>query len=243
MVKKAPITPADTTVMLLAAGRGKRMRDLTENCPKPLLKVGQDSLIEHHLSRLAVMGFRHVVINIAYLGEQIRDALGNGEQFGLDIRYSDESQRGALETAGGILYALDKIESDPFITINADIWTDFEFDQLPYSESEACLVVVENPSHNPTGDFFLSDDGTLHRFHKAQTTSLTFSGIAIYHKAFFNGLKPGKTPLAPVFFQKIKEAQLCAMKHTGEWTDVGTPERLIELNSQQALKQGGDLPQ
>ena len=225
------INPTDTTVMLLAAGHGKRMRELTESVPKPLLKVGQYSLIEHHLIRLAAMGFKQIVINLAYLGNQIRDTLGNGEHFSLAIKYSDESQSGALETAGGILYALEKIHSDPFITINADIWTDFEFDQLPYPKQEACLVMVDNPSHNIAGDYSLLDNGSLSVTKESNKPSLTFSGIAIYRKAFFAGLEQGKHPLAPIFNKKIKKGQLQAIRHAGKWTDVGTPERLAELNN------------
>ena len=232
---KRHIKPGETTVLLLAAGRGKRMRALTESVPKPLLKVGQHSLIEHHLNRLAAMEFKQIVINLAYWGNQIRDTLGNGERFGLEIKYSDESQSGALETAGGILYALEKIDSDPFIVINADIWTDFEFDQLPYPEKEACLVMVDNPSHNIAGDYSLLENGTLSVTRETNRPSLTFSGIAVYRKAFFAGLEQGKHPLAPIFSQKIKKGQLQAIRHAGKWTDVGTPERLAELNSYLAI--------
>ncbi|NND82735.1 MAG: nucleotidyltransferase family protein [Gammaproteobacteria bacterium] len=226
------------TVMILAAGRGKRMGELTENTAKPLLMVAGRSLIAHHLARLADAGFKNVVINIAYLAEQIIDALGDGSAYGLNIVYSDESSSGALETAGGIVHALELLESDPFIVINADIWTDYDFTALfrqPLS-GLGHLVMVPNPAHNPDGDFTIGEGGSLflHADEHQQSNRLrtaTFSGIAIYRKAFFNTLQQGKAALAPLLAQAIQADQLSAELYEGQWSDIGTPERLIELSS------------
>jgi len=150
------IRAENTTAVLLAAGHGKRMLPLTEQTPKPLLKIGEHALIEHHLFRLADLGFKNIVINIAYLADQISLALGDGSRYGLHIHYSDESASGALETAGGLKNALPLIKSDPFITVNADIWTDFDFTQLLLKSPESArLVMTENPPQHPDGDFVL----------------------------------------------------------------------------------------
>ena len=224
-----------TSVLLLAAGRGQRMLELTDNTPKPLLKVGQKSLIEHHVLSLAALGFSNIVINLAYLGEQIQQALGDGSAYNVCIKYSHEND-GALETAGGIRYALPLIESDPFLVINADIYTDFLS-----SEHLACLmrplvkaariVMVDNPKHHPDGDFTINKHGLAQ--HNASDThkNATFSGIALYRKSLFLNLKPGKKALAPVFHSLIDEKQLEADYYPGKWTDVGTPERLAQLNA------------
>lgn len=235
------IEPNNTTVVLLAAGHGKRMMPLTENTPKPLLKVAGLSLIEHHIIKLARLGFINIVINVAYLADQIMSALGDGSAYGVNIRYSDESSSGALETAGGLKKALPIIQSDPFITVNADIWTDYDFTHLLDSPPAlAKLVMVNNPEHNPDGDFSLGPTGTLlepnQLANNAQNISLnntsdanktlTFSGIAIYRKAVIENLKEGKCPLAPVFKQLISQGKLDGVKHNGVWEDIGTPERL-----------------
>ncbi len=223
---------ANTTVVLLAAGHGKRMLPLTKSTPKPLLTVGQHSLIEHHLKRISAQGFKHVVINIAHLAEQFPTALGDGQQYGLRIDYSDESQTGALETAGGLKNALTLIKSDPFITINADIWTDYDFSNLIKQPPQlAKLVMVDNPEHNPEGDFGLSDTGLLNN---TANEKLTFSGIAIYHKTVFEKLEHGKQALAPIFHRLIDENALQGTKLMGEWQDIGTPERLEELRLKHA---------
>lgn len=239
--------PENITVVLLAAGRGKRMQPLTDHTPKPLLRVGKYSLIEHHLRRIAQQGFKHVVINIAHLASQIPQALGNGDQYGLSIQYSDESNGGALETAGGLKNAMPLIQSDPFIVINADIWTDFDNRHLLRSPLEyARLVMVDNPSHHSDGDFVLLDNGLLsdpciqarepaETDHKTQTAPplprLTFSGIAIYRKRVFDSLSSGKQALAPIFRQLIAEGKLEGLKFSGEWRDIGTPERLEQLRA------------
>lgn len=230
------MSPDTTTIVLLAAGHGTRMLPLTANTPKPLLKVGELSLIEHHLSRLKKFGFMRVVINTAYLGEQISAKLGSGQQYGLDIHYSDESRTGALETAGGIKQALPLIESDPFLVINADIWTDFDFRTLLSPlDLAGRLVMVQNPAHNPKGDFEVADNGFLKLINQSDSTegvtdSRTFSGIGLYKKNMFEHLGVGKQALAPVFRRLIEDAQLNALNYDGEWTDVGTPERLQALN-------------
>lgn len=222
-----------TTVVLLAAGRGQRMMPLTENTPKPLLKVGQYSLIEHHLRALANQGFSHVVINLAYLAEQITAALGDGSRFGLSIEYSDESASGALETAGGLRKALDLIKSEYFLVINADTWTDYCFADLLKANPNApsnCLgklVMVPNPEHNPEGDFALHADGQLGLHGEAK---LTFSGIARYQRKMFSELEQGRQALAPLFKTLIQHKQLEGELFCGEWVDIGTPERLSKLN-------------
>jgi len=171
--------PEEISVVILAAGHGTRMRPLTDNTPKPLLKVRGLSLIEHHLKNLTNEGFREVVINIAYLGDKIVQQLGDGGQFNLNIRYSDESQTGALETAGGLRQALPLIASDPFLVVNADIFTDFSFaSALAPLAHNGRLIVVENPPQNPDGDFSILDSD--------QTK--TFSGIALYNKSIFRNL-------------------------------------------------------
>lgn len=229
-----PESAANTTVMLLAAGEGRRMLPLTRSTPKPLLKVGQYSLIEHHLRRLHLLGFRHVVINIAYLAQKIQHQLGDGSQFNLKIDYSDESHTGALETAGGIVNALPTLESDPFLVVNADIWTDFDFSSLLQPMSgKGRLVLVPNPDHHPEGDFCVADNGALHLKNHASSNSYTFSGIALYRKSIFAGLGNGKRPLAPILRAHIQNNELDAVIHRGLWTDVGTPERLNEINRRQ----------
>jgi MurNAc alpha-1-phosphate uridylyltransferase len=223
---------AQTTVMILAAGQGKRMLPLTVDTPKPLLKVGQHTLIEHHLYNLACAGFKNVVINHAYLGQQIVAALGSGERFGLSITYSDESETGALETAGGIIKALPLISSDPFLVINGDIYTEFNFSTLlnPLN-SEARLVLVDNPAHNPNGDFSLiKQDGGNN--HSAALRKYTFSGIGLYKKSLFTGIKQGAHPLAPVLYKALENKALETVHFAGLWLDVGTPERLNSLDAE-----------
>ena len=222
--------PASTSVVLLAAGRGQRMRSLTEKTPKPLLKVGGISLIERHLRALQSQGFRNIVVNLDYLGKQIVEQLGDGTQYGLSIEYSDESQSGALETAGGLKNALHLISSDPFLVVNSDIWADYNFTELlnPLT-TLGRLVLVSNPSHNPRGDFALNQTGLLENRSEG---CFTYSGIALYRKSIFENLSSGKQPLAPIFRQLIAENSLEGVKYNGVWIDVGTPERLLQLNQE-----------
>jgi MurNAc alpha-1-phosphate uridylyltransferase len=219
------------TAMILAAGRGERMRPLTDFVPKPLLKVQGKPLIEYHLEALKRSGYERVVINHAWLGQQIESALGTGERFGLDILYSAERQ--ALETAGGISNALPLLcpnkEDEIFTVVNGDIFTDFDFDTLPSylpKGVEAHLVMVDNPSHNPGGDFYFTEYG----LHPEQGCKMTFSGIAVYHKGFFAQINADVKPLAPMLRAAIKQGVIGAQHLTGHWTDVGTPQRLAELN-------------
>lgn len=219
------------TAMILAAGRGERMRPLTDSVPKPMLQVQTKPLIEYHLEALKRAGYERVVINHAWLGQQIETALGTGERFGLDILYSVEMQ--ALETAGGISKALPLLcpteKDEIFTVVNGDIFTDFDFATLPAhlaTGTDAHLVMVDNPSHNPDGDFYFAQQG----LYPYQGKKLTFSGIAVYNKEFFAKVNSAVTPLAPMLRAAINRGSIGAQHFTGQWTDVGTPQRLIELN-------------
>ncbi len=212
--------------MILAAGRGERMRPLTDTTPKPLLKVGGKRLIEYHLEKLANAGVRDVVINVAWLGQQIIDTLGNGEKYSLTIHYSEEGE--ALETGGGIYHALPLLGDEPFLVVNGDIWTDYPFEQLVSLEQKglAHLVLVNNPAHNPQGDFSIRD----HRLVDDATEKFTFSGIGIYSKEFFSHSEDGKYPLAPMIRRYIETGQVSGEVYRGDWWDIGTPQRLVELD-------------
>jgi MurNAc alpha-1-phosphate uridylyltransferase len=214
--------------MLLAAGRGERMRPLTDNTPKPLLEVGGKALIEYHLAALQQAGVHDVIINHAWLGEQIESRLGNGDQYGLRIEYSPEIPA-ALETAGGIIQALPRLGSEPFIVINGDIWCDYPLQQLPsHLNGLAHLVMVANPLHNPQGDFCLIN-GCLQ---PEGESKLTYSGIGVYHPQLFAGLEPGIRPLAPLLKNAMAAGQVSGEHYRGRWYDIGTPERLTELDLQ-----------
>ena len=215
--------------MILAAGRGERMRPLTDMTPKPLLKVAGKMLIEYHLENLARAGIHDVVINHAWLGGQITTTLGNGEKYGLSIRYSDEGST-ALETAGGIVKALPLLGDEPFIVVNGDIWTDYDFRQLPRLTCKIHLVLVNNPEHNPKGDFALDESGLLHNHANNQYKSLTYSGIGIFSPEIFTKLTVGVHPLAPVLREAIAEQHVSGEHYQGQWWDVGTPARLQELD-------------
>lgn len=219
--------------MILAAGRGERMRPLTDHTPKPLLRIGGTSLIARVITGLAGAGICDIVINLAYLGDQIRDALGDGSRLGVRIRYSPEAD--ALETAGGIANALPLLGDRPFVVVNADIHTTFEFSRLvpvtadmEQDERLAHLVLVPNPPHHPQGDFGLS--GT--RVSNAGNPRLTFSGIAVYRPELFGRIARGsKAALAPVLREAIAGGRVSGECHSGIWHDVGTPERLAQLDS------------
>lgn len=215
--------------MILAAGRGERLRPLTDSTPKPLLKVGNKSLIEYHLYKLAQAGIQEVIINTAWLGQQIQQSLGNGEKYNLNIRYSDEGEQ-ALETAGGIIKALPLLGNEPFLIINGDIFTDYDFKQLVNLklEGDAHLVMVENPYHNDKGDFALKN-GWLQN---SGESLYTYSGIGIYTKQFFAGYPEGVTALAPILKEKITIQKVSGELYKNAWTDVGTKERLQQLNNQ-----------
>jgi len=205
--------------MILAAGRGERMRPLTDRCPKPLLQVKGKALIEYHLEALKRAGIQSVVVNLCWLGDQIERALGDGSRFGLNILYSYETE--ALETAGGIIQALDKLD-DTFIIVNADVFTDFDFSRLLKLRHQAHLVLVPNPEHNALGDFAI-EQGLLSN--QAQQR-YTFSGIACYKKTFFEAIGGGKRALAPLLRAGAEQQQISAELFTGVWSDVGSPQRL-----------------
>ena len=213
--------------MLLAAGRGERMRPLTDSIPKPLVKVGGRSLIAWHLAALARAGIRDVVINLSWLGEQVQAALGDGREFGVRISWSEEGPV-PLETGGGIFRALPALGSGPFLVVNADIWTDIDFGRLALSpEANAHLVLVPNPPHHPLGDFGLEANLVVEREHER----LTYSGVGVYRPEFFAGCKPGRFPLLPLLKRAIAERRLTGERYPGQWCDVGTPERLARLES------------
>ena len=226
--------------MILAAGRGERMRPLTDHTPKPLLQVGGKALIVWHIERLVQAGITELVINHAHLGMQIEQALGDGSQFGAHIRYSNEGT--ALETAGGIANALHLLGEQPFAVVNGDVYCDYDFTHLPHcaaalanSSDMAHLVLVNNPEHNPSGDFCLSNQrvvptpSTLN----PQSSILTFSGIGLYRPALFDGIARGSAaPLAPLLRAQIAAGKVSGEHHRGIWIDVGTPQRLQELDQQ-----------
>jgi MurNAc alpha-1-phosphate uridylyltransferase len=217
--------------MILAAGRGERMRPLTDLTPKPLLPVAGKPLIVWHLERLARAGFREIVINHAHLGDQIETLLGDGAAWGLRIEYSAEPA-GALETAGGIANALPLLGSAPFLVVNGDIFCDWDFARarsaLP-DDALAHLVLVPNPPQHPAGDFTLAD-ATVGR---GAADRLTFSGIGVYRPALFAGIEPGRpAKLAPLLVDAIAAGRIRGERHAGRWEDVGTPERLAALDAE-----------
>lgn len=213
--------------MILAAGRGERLRPLTDRTPKPLLEVRGQPLIVWHLQALARAGVREAVINLAWLGEQIRAALGGGERFGLRIHYSQEPA-GALEAGGGMYQALPLLGPGPFLLVNGDIHTEFDFAKLAIApRSLAHLVMVPNPAQHPRGDFSLLDGDIGER----DEARLTYSGIAVYRPEFFDGCQPGRFPVMPLWRRAIAAQRLQGERYLGQWTDVGTVERLAALNS------------
>jgi len=212
--------------MILAAGRGERMRPLTDHTPKPLLRVGGKTLIEHLIEALAAAGFRELVINHAHLGAQIEAALGDGTRYGVQIAWSREPE-GALETGGGIYQALPLLESEHFLVVNGDIWTDYPFAGLARRpQGLAHLVLVDNPTHHPEGDFVLTDG----RVQVSGGARLTFSGIGVYHRDLFRGCQPGRFPLAPLLRTAMERGEVSGEHYTGRWHDIGTLERLAELD-------------
>ena len=219
-------------VMILAAGRGERMRPLTDHTPKPLLKVGGKPLIIWHLERLAQAGFKEIVINHAHLGEQIERALGNGNKWGLSIQYSPEKV--ALETAGGIANALHLLGSAPYLVVNSDIFTDIDFAELRLATSNlAHLVMVDNPPQHSNGDFALHDG----KLSQKGEPKLTFSGVGVYQPALFKELVQGQpAKLAPLLKTAMAQGLVTAQHHQGEWHDIGTPERLHQIDRCLKLK-------
>jgi MurNAc alpha-1-phosphate uridylyltransferase len=217
--------------MILAAGRGERMRPLTDRTPKPLLPVAGKPLIVWHLERLARAGLREIVINHAHLGDQIEALLDNGSAWGLDIRYSEEPP-GALETAGGIANALPLLGEDPFVVVNGDIYCDWDFGRarsaLPRDDL-AHLVLTGNPVHNAGGDFALNEG----RVAADGMARLTFAGIGIYRPELFAAIERGTSAkLAPLLRVAMDADRVSGELHSGRWMDVGTPERLAELDAE-----------
>ncbi|RMQ46230.1 Nucleotidyltransferase protein [Pseudomonas cichorii] len=212
--------------MILAAGKGERMRPLTLHTPKPLVRAGGTPLIEYHLQALQQAGFHELVINHAWLGQQIEDHLGDGQRWGLNIRYSPEGE--PLETGGGIFRALPLLGDEPFVVVNGDIWTDYPFAGLRQPLSGlAHLVMIDNPEHNPTGDFSLVD-GQLHDL-ATDAPRLTYSGIAVLHPRLFAACTAGAFKLAPLLRQAMAQGQVSGEHFRGTWIDVGTHERLGEV--------------
>ncbi|WP_047553298.1 N-acetylmuramate alpha-1-phosphate uridylyltransferase MurU [Methylotenera sp. G11] len=213
--------------MILAAGRGERMRPLTDHTPKPLLMVGGKPLITWHLERLAAAGFKDVVVNHAHLGEQIETKLGNGSQWGLRIHYSPEKT--ALETAGGIANALPLLGDAPFLVVNGDVFTDIDFGALRLAPPDlAHLVMVDNPPQHATGDFSLHNG----KLSAEGAVKLTFSGVGIYQPSLFAGIVRGEAArLAPLLKAAMVDRRVSGVHHRGQWHDIGTPERLQALDS------------
>ena len=222
-----------TKAMILAAGRGERMRPLTDHTPKPLLSVGGKPLIVWHIERLRAAGFRELVINHAHLGHRLEEALGDGATFGVRITWSPEAS--ALETAGGIRHALPLLGDAPFVVVNGDVFCDADFTALRAAAQGlkpdgplAHLLLVDNPEHHPEGDFRLDSAG---RIHTDGQPRLTFSGLGAYHPALFADLAdnaPAK--LAPLLREAMNADKVTGQHHTGRWIDVGTPQRLAELD-------------
>ena len=212
--------------MILAAGKGERMRPLTLHTPKPLVRAGGVPLIEYHLRALKEAGVHEVVINHAWLGQQIEDYLGDGERYGLRIAYSPEGE--PLETGGGIFRALPLLGDQPFMVVNGDIWTDYNFKALRMPLAGlAHLVLIKNPAHHPDGDFSLIDGQV--RDSRDAGTRLTYSGIAVLHPKLFAGCRDGALKLAPLLRAAMDQGQVTGEHFTGRWVDVGTLERLAEV--------------
>lgn len=213
--------------MILAAGLGTRMRPLTDRCPKPLLPVGGKPLIAHHLERLANAGIRDVVINVSYRAEQIVETLGDGSEYGLSIAWSRETQ--PLETGGGIRQALPLLGDASFLLINGDVWCDDDLHALPaLGDDLAHLWLVDNPGHHPHGDFHLD---AAARVHETGTPRLTFAGLSLLDPALVADQQPGKFALAPLLRQAMAEGRVAGHHYRGHWVDVGTPERLDQLDA------------
>jgi MurNAc alpha-1-phosphate uridylyltransferase len=213
--------------MILAAGRGERLRPMTDTTPKPLLKVKGQPLIERHVTGLARAGIDRIVINLAWLGSQIREYLGDGTRYGVNIVYSEEQPR-ALETAGGIFRALPHLTPGPFAVVNGDIYTDFPFGTLELAcDRNAHLVLVPNPIQHPLGDFGLDQGLAL----PEAASRYTFSGIAVYGCGFFAGCTDGAYPLKPLLLRSMAARSCSAQLYAGLWEDVGTPARLEALNA------------
>lgn len=218
--------------MILAAGRGERMRPLTDACPKPLLAAGGRPLIEYHLENLAAAGIDEVVINLAWKGAMIREVLGDGGRFGVHIQYSDEGDE-ALDTGGGIYKALGMLGPDPFLVLSGDIWTDYPLLRClaqPASEDLGHWVLVANPAFHVRGDFCLRDG----RLHDGDGPRYTYANIGVFRPAFFSGCAAGRFALAPLMFEWLRRGRISGELYQGAWHNVGTPEQLAQLDAQLA---------
>ena len=221
------------SAMILAAGRGERLAPLTDVTPKPLIALAGKSLIEHHLLALETAGVAQVTVNVAHLGKQIVEHLHQFTSHALKIVFSHEPP-GALETAGGIHNALELIQSDPFIVVNADVWTNFPFSTLPDTiNSDAHLVLVPNPPHHPDGDFRLHK--SFVQMKHAASSTLTYAGIGLYRKSLFAKHSGGRLPLAPLLNEAAQDHRLSGQLYHGRWMDIGTPERLAEARARADL--------
>ena len=215
------------TAMILAAGRGTRMRSLTQHTPKPLLTVADKPLIVWQIQRLVAAGIRHIVINHAYLGEQIVAALGDGSTWGAQITYSAEPSAASFDTGGGIRHALPLLGAQPFLVVNADVWCTLDYAELTLpAGASAHMVLVPNPEQHPEGDFHLTSDGRVLTQGKPR---YTYSGIGVYHPNLFQSKSATAFPLAPVLRQAADAGQITGQLYAGQWSDIGTPERLATL--------------
>jgi len=211
--------------MILAAGRGERLRPLTDKLPKPLIEAGGKALIEYHLERLAAAGFGDIVINQGHLGHLLPERLGNGERWGLRIHWSVEPPE-ALETGGGIFQALPLLGHGPFLVINGDIFTDYPLARLRNIKcDQAHLILVANPAHNPNGDFALQGA----RIHNLGEVRHTFSGIAVYHPRLFAASQPGRYSVVPILRKTIDDSLVTGELYGGQWLDIGNLDRLEAL--------------
>jgi N-acetyl-alpha-D-muramate 1-phosphate uridylyltransferase len=220
--------------MLLAAGRGERLRPITDTVPKPLVEVAGKPLIVYHLEALARAGIGDVVINLSWLGEKIRSTLGDGSRYGVRISYSEEGPV-PLETGGGIHRALPLLGTDPFLVVNADVWTDMDFGRVLTLEEgvDARLLLAPNPPHHPRGDFGLEGDFVVER----EADRFTYTGVGVYRPALFAGYAPGKFPLLPLLKRAIAARRLRGGVYRGEWLDIGSPERLAWLDARERAAQ------
>lgn len=226
-----PHAESPLKAMLLAAGRGERLRPITDTLPKPLVEVAGKPLIVYHLEALVRAGVRDVVINLSWLGEKIRRSLGDGSRFGVRIAYSEEGPV-PLETGGGIHRALPLLAPGPFLVVNSDVWTDMDFSRfltLP-QDTDARLLLAANPPHHPRGDFGLEGDFVVER----EGDRLTYTGIGVYRPELFEGCLPGKFPLLPLLKRAIAARRLRGEVYRGEWLDIGSPERLAWLDARES---------
>ncbi len=213
--------------MILAAGRGERMRPLTDTLPKPLLEVHDKPLIVWHLEKLSQAGFKDIIINIAHLGYKIPETLGDGSAWGVNITYSDEQKSGALESAGGIVKALPFLGNEPFLVLNGDIFCDYNFNaNFDLGSNLAHLILVPNPQHNKNGDFGLKNACVLND----DKIKYTFSGIGYYNPKLFKDLDVTKSALAPLLRREIENKNISGELFSDVWHDIGTPQRLKEIN-------------